>query len=176
MCGLLKRQVVYYIMCLLNYRTFLQNNTSLVSVIAPSCVGKLWNEMSHISCPIHPNHLLNWLWTSAQLSRFTGYLCICELLHWLCCWTPAVYACVCVYVYVCSPILSSLPACLYVKVCVVLSCVRYETHTQCPSPSSLSVLSTLGEAWAQLKKSLADEAEVHLKFSSKVIHQAFLHL
>ncbi|MED6291641.1 Growth arrest-specific protein 7 [Characodon lateralis] len=29
---------------------------------------------------------------------------------------------------------------------------------------------TLGEAWAQLKKSLADEAEVHLKFSSKVIH------
>lgn len=28
--------------------------------------------------------------------------------------------------------------------------------------------STLGEAWAQLKKSLADEAEVHLKFSSKV--------
>ncbi|XP_059413557.1 growth arrest-specific protein 7-like isoform X3 [Carassius carassius] len=26
---------------------------------------------------------------------------------------------------------------------------------------------TLGEAWAQLKKSLADEAEVHLKFSSK---------
>lgn len=27
---------------------------------------------------------------------------------------------------------------------------------------------TLGEAWAQLKKSLADEAEVHLKFSSKV--------
>lgn len=28
---------------------------------------------------------------------------------------------------------------------------------------------TLGEAWSQLKKSLADEAEVHLKFSSKVI-------
>ncbi|XP_046758037.1 growth arrest-specific protein 7 isoform X4 [Gallus gallus] len=28
--------------------------------------------------------------------------------------------------------------------------------------------STLGEAWAQLKKSLADEAEVHLKFSSKL--------
>ncbi|NXI58006.1 GAS7 protein, partial [Chloroceryle aenea] len=27
---------------------------------------------------------------------------------------------------------------------------------------------TLGEAWAQLKKSLADEAEVHLKFSSKL--------
>ncbi|XP_060717376.1 growth arrest-specific protein 7-like isoform X3 [Tachysurus vachellii] len=27
---------------------------------------------------------------------------------------------------------------------------------------------TLGEAWAQLKKSLADEAEVHLKFSSKI--------
>uniref|UniRef100_A0A3Q3KDK7 Growth arrest specific 7 n=1 Tax=Monopterus albus TaxID=43700 RepID=A0A3Q3KDK7_MONAL len=27
---------------------------------------------------------------------------------------------------------------------------------------------TLGDAWAQLKKSLADEAEVHLKFSSKL--------
>nr|XP_006123007.2 growth arrest-specific protein 7 isoform X2 [Pelodiscus sinensis] len=27
---------------------------------------------------------------------------------------------------------------------------------------------TVGEAWAQLKKSLADEAEVHLKFSSKL--------
>uniref|UniRef100_A0A8C4ZFP6 F-BAR domain-containing protein n=1 Tax=Gadus morhua TaxID=8049 RepID=A0A8C4ZFP6_GADMO len=27
---------------------------------------------------------------------------------------------------------------------------------------------TLGKAWAQLKKSLADEAEVHLKFSSKL--------
>ncbi|KAG8445936.1 hypothetical protein GDO86_013703 [Hymenochirus boettgeri] len=27
---------------------------------------------------------------------------------------------------------------------------------------------TLGESWAQLKKSLADEAEVHLKFSSKL--------
>ncbi|RXN19838.1 growth arrest-specific 7-like isoform X1 [Labeo rohita] len=27
---------------------------------------------------------------------------------------------------------------------------------------------TIGEAWAQLKKSLADEAEVHLKFSSKL--------
>ncbi|XP_018431261.1 PREDICTED: growth arrest-specific protein 7, partial [Nanorana parkeri] len=27
---------------------------------------------------------------------------------------------------------------------------------------------TLGEAWAQLKKSLTDEAEVHLKFSSKL--------
>ncbi|KAM9296339.1 growth arrest-specific protein 7 [Gastrophryne carolinensis] len=27
---------------------------------------------------------------------------------------------------------------------------------------------TLGEAWAQVKKSLADEAEVHLKFSSKL--------
>lgn len=33
---------------------------------------------------------------------------------------------------------------------------------------SCSSFSTLGEAWAQLKKSLADEAEVHLKFSSKV--------
>lgn len=28
--------------------------------------------------------------------------------------------------------------------------------------------SSLGEAWAQVKKSLADEAEVHLKFSAKV--------
>lgn len=30
------------------------------------------------------------------------------------------------------------------------------------------VCSSLGEAWAQVKKSLADEAEVHLKFSAKV--------
>lgn len=28
---------------------------------------------------------------------------------------------------------------------------------------------TLGEAWTQLKKSLHDEAEVHLKFSNKVM-------
>lgn len=34
----------------------------------------------------------------------------------------------------------------------------------------ISLLSTLGEAWAQLKKSLAEEAEVHLKFSSKVLY------
>ncbi|XP_060795633.1 growth arrest-specific protein 7-like isoform X3 [Neoarius graeffei] len=33
---------------------------------------------------------------------------------------------------------------------------------------SSDISSTLGEAWAQLKKSLADEAEVHLKFSSKL--------
>lgn len=32
----------------------------------------------------------------------------------------------------------------------------------------LPALRSLGEAWTQLKKSLADEAEVHLKFSSKV--------
>uniref|UniRef100_A0A8D2PUI2 Growth arrest specific 7 n=1 Tax=Zosterops lateralis melanops TaxID=1220523 RepID=A0A8D2PUI2_ZOSLA len=32
---------------------------------------------------------------------------------------------------------------------------------------------TLGEAWAQLKKSLADEAEVHLKFSSKLQSENF---
>lgn len=129
MCGLLKRQVVYYIMCLLNYRTFLQNNTSLVSVIAPSCVGKLWNEMSHISCPIHPNHLLNWLWTSAQLSRFTGYLCICELLHWLCCWTPAVYACVCVCVRVFPH--TFFPPCMSVckSVCGPFLCKIWNTHT-----------------------------------------------
>lgn len=30
------------------------------------------------------------------------------------------------------------------------------------------VFSTLGDAWTQLKKSLHDEAEVHLKFSNKV--------
>lgn len=37
------------------------------------------------------------------------------------------------------------------------------------SDSFLSCCSSLGEAWAQVKKSLADEAEVHLKFSAKVI-------
>lgn len=58
---------------------------------------------------------------------------------------------------------------------------RAHMHAHTSSSSSvsftplLSLLSTLGEAWAQLKKSLADEAEVHLKFSSKVIHQGFLH-
>lgn len=39
---------------------------------------------------------------------------------------------------------------------------------------ALCSFSTLGEAWAQLKKSLADEAEVHLKFSSKVNSSSFL--
>jgi len=38
---------------------------------------------------------------------------------------------------------------------------------------ALCSFSTLGEAWAQLKKSLADEAEVHLKFSSKVNSSSF---
>ncbi|KAI3364891.1 hypothetical protein L3Q82_001077 [Scortum barcoo] len=38
-------------------------------------------------------------------------------------------------------------------------------HASCPW---LMYSWTLGEAWAQLKKSLADEAEVHLKFSSKL--------
>uniref|UniRef100_A0A8C9MJS8 Growth arrest specific 7 n=1 Tax=Serinus canaria TaxID=9135 RepID=A0A8C9MJS8_SERCA len=42
----------------------------------------------------------------------------------------------------------------------------------CPARGWLCVpqskAGTLGEAWAQLKKSLADEAEVHLKFSSKL--------
>lgn len=42
------------------------------------------------------------------------------------------------------------------------------THT-----SSSYISSTLGEAWDQLKKSLADEADVHLKFSSKVIQKAW---
>lgn len=37
-----------------------------------------------------------------------------------------------------------------------------------PSLTAPSCCSSLGEAWAQVKKSLADEAEVHLKFSAKV--------
>ncbi|MBZ3880180.1 Growth arrest-specific protein 7 [Sciurus carolinensis] len=38
------------------------------------------------------------------------------------------------------------------------------------SPNSLTAQKegSLGEAWAQVKKSLADEAEVHLKFSNKL--------
>ncbi|XP_063078702.1 growth arrest-specific protein 7a isoform X2 [Engraulis encrasicolus] len=36
------------------------------------------------------------------------------------------------------------------------------------SPLAAQEEGTLGEAWAQLKKSLHDEAEVHLKFSSKL--------
>ncbi|XP_019328858.1 PREDICTED: growth arrest-specific protein 7 [Aptenodytes forsteri] len=43
-----------------------------------------------------------------------------------------------------------------------LNCRRLENNL------SEGKRSTLGEAWAQLKKSLADEAEVHLKFSSKL--------
>ncbi|XP_026855489.2 growth arrest-specific protein 7-like isoform X2 [Electrophorus electricus] len=35
-------------------------------------------------------------------------------------------------------------------------------------PLAVQEEGTLGEAWGQLKKSLADEAEVHLKFSSKL--------
>ncbi|XP_077481447.1 growth arrest-specific protein 7 isoform X1 [Stigmatopora argus] len=35
-------------------------------------------------------------------------------------------------------------------------------------PLGIQEEGTLGEAWAQLKKSLGDEAEVHLKFSSKL--------
>lgn len=35
--------------------------------------------------------------------------------------------------------------------------------------SKQSFVRTLGEAWTQLKKSLHDEAEVHLKFSNKVL-------
>ena len=41
-------------------------------------------------------------------------------------------------------------------------------------PVLLCVVRTLGEAWAQLKKSLADEADVHIKFSSKVSPPAHL--
>lgn len=82
-----------------------------------------------------------------------------------------------VCIFLPAVVLPALPACLYVKVCVALSCVILTTHTHTHTVIylSLSLLSTLGEAWAQLKKSLADEAEVHLKFSSKVFHQAFLH-
>nr|XP_032832092.1 growth arrest-specific protein 7-like [Petromyzon marinus] len=36
------------------------------------------------------------------------------------------------------------------------------------SPLALQEEGTLGEAWSQLKKSLADEAEVHLKFAAKL--------
>lgn len=83
-----------------------------------------------------------------------------------------------VCIFMSTIVLSALPACLYVKVCV---CGQFSSninhaYTHTVIYLSLSLLSTLGEAWAQLKKSLADEAEVHLKFSSKVFHQAFLHL
>ncbi|EPY86760.1 growth arrest-specific protein 7 [Camelus ferus] len=39
------------------------------------------------------------------------------------------------------------------------------SSVQDPSPGPIG---SLGEAWAQVKKSLADEAEVHLKFSAKL--------
>lgn len=77
-----------------------------------------------------------------------------------------------VCIFMCTVVLSALPACLYVSVCgLFLSNVNH-AHTHTVIYLSLSLLSTLGEAWAQLKKSLADEAEVHLKFSSKVFHHA----
>lgn len=49
-------------------------------------------------------------------------------------------------------------------------CRKQDTDHCC----TVVFFSTLGEAWAQLKKSLADEAEVHLKFSSKVNYSFFL--
>uniref|UniRef100_A0A8B9MM62 Growth arrest specific 7 n=1 Tax=Accipiter nisus TaxID=211598 RepID=A0A8B9MM62_9AVES len=49
---------------------------------------------------------------------------------------------------------------------ILLSKIRYQALALIIV--TLYSFSTLGEAWAQLKKSLADEAEVHLKFSSKL--------
>lgn len=82
-----------YITSLLHSRASLYQTIQASYVSLPPAVLESWErKMSHMSSPIRPNHLLNWLWTSAQLSRFTGYLCICELLHRL--WTPAVCMCV----------------------------------------------------------------------------------
>lgn len=109
----------------------------------PPAVLESWTQsweskMSHISCPIHPNHLLNWLWTSAQLSRFTGYLCIRELLHWLCCWTPSVH--VCVRACVCSPTLSALPD-VFMWKCVWSFLVEDIKHTHTLSLTLLLICS-----------------------------------
>lgn len=105
-------------------------------MLLPPAVLESWTlswekTLSRISCPIRPNHLLNWLWTSAQLCRFIGCLCICELLHQLCCWTPSVYVCVCWWVCVCvcspSPCMS-----LYKSVCGPFLCKILNTHTHSP--------------------------------------------
>lgn len=51
-----------------------------------------------------------------------------------------------------------------------LSGLRHRVTAAASKSDSLlsSCCRSLGEAWAQVKKSLADEAEVHLKFSAKV--------
>lgn len=43
--------------------TLIWSNTSLVSVVAPSCIGEQGDEMRHISCSTQLHHLLNWLRT-----------------------------------------------------------------------------------------------------------------
>lgn len=111
---------------MLIFKTIQASSVLLPPAQLKSLIHSRENKLKHISCSMCPNHLLNWLWTSAQLSRFTGYLCIYELLHCLCCLTPSV----------CGPLrLSCIPpphtfsppsmTLLYVKVCVVPSCVRY---------------------------------------------------
>lgn len=81
MCGPLKRQVVHYIMRLLICCTYLRDNTSLVSVNAPSCVGKQEEQDE-------PYLLCHTSSSSAELAADLGsaleiycFLCICELLH-----------------------------------------------------------------------------------------------
>ena len=48
--------------------------------------------------------------------------------------------------------------------------LRQQEMTECDMSRSVFIgpCRTVGEAWIQLKKSLHDEAEVHLKFSNKV--------
>lgn len=65
-----------------------------------------------------------------------------------------------------SPLFSSLTdqGSTYLRLTVVLLFVSAGVELI----SCQTFLRTLGEAWTQLKKSLHDEAEVHLKFSNKV--------
>lgn len=105
---------------------------SLASKQYKSCPCSWQEKWRHSSCSIRPNHLLNWLWTSARLSRFNGYLCVRELLHWLlmnpiCC----VDDCMCDRIHPAPSLklrltpnfldsLPALPESFSVKVCVVL--------------------------------------------------------
>lgn len=132
---------------------------ALVSVNIPSCVGRHCGVRRALPrLPYIP--VICWSGWGPRLGlvlQIYRFWYMCELLHQL-----HLCECLCVQANVCLP---SLCVCMW-KVCVVPQI----WHIQSSSPSDcLSVSSTLGEAWAQLKRSLADEAEVHMKFSSKVI-------
>lgn len=122
MCGPLKRQVVYYTMCLLNYRTFLQNNTSLVSIIAPSC-GVRW-ATSHVPYIL----IICWTGCGPQLSSL-DLLVACVSVNF--CTGSAAEPQLCMCVCVCVFPNTFFPRCMSVckSVCGPFLCKIWNTHT-----------------------------------------------